>query len=110
MEPYLEQLQPGARKDMIKAASKLAYVEVKRFLRKQKKGGAKPSSSSSASSTYSSSSSSPCTSDEDMFKEKKKRKKTSKVPVSPQANSSQLDTTSTKDPLQISDSNQSESD
>lgn len=103
--PYLQQLQPGAGKDMIKACSKLAFSKVRKSMGRKKHKSEKSYSSSSESSSYSDSSS--YTSDEDMFEERSKKKtKTRNRPTT----SSNGKNNEEKDPLGMSDSMQSETD
>ena len=75
MEPFLKQLTPEAGKEIIKVCSKMAYLKIRRHLKKKNKRESSSSSSSSYSDSSSSSNSSQYTSDEDMFEDKKKRKK-----------------------------------
>lgn len=102
MEPYVKQLKPGAEKDMIKACSKLAYIKIRRHMKKTTKR--KHETSSPSSSSPSSSSSTQCSSDEDMFEDKKKRKKKSPTSILPTPMSE------SRDPLSLSDNSPSDTD
>lgn len=115
VDPYLNQLKPGAGKEVIKACSKLASLKIQNMKNKKKRknetsssdsasDSASDSPSDSASSYSSSSNSYQYTSDEDLFEEPKKKK----AKKSKKSKMKRLKQTESEDPLYLSDNSQPE--